>query len=248
MKRIGLTLILSLSLIQILQAQWTQIGSDILGDVNGDKLGFRNALAMDSTGNTIAVGAAYNNNLFPYSGYARVMDWDGNNWVQRGNDIIGTDTIYEATGYAVDLSSDGMTLAVSSPWGWNSLDYKCGNVRVFDWDGNVWNQRGAYIEGEGDPNPLYWGDVFGWSLQLNSSGDYIIIGAPANSRLPGTQSFQGHARVYHWDGTTWNQVGQDIDGPMSFARDRPQSSFGRVHPSFSHKGFSSSNKTLGDQS
>ena len=132
MKRIGLTLVLSLALTQIMQAQWTQIGSDILGDVTGDRLGFRNALAMDSTGNTIAVGAAYNNNLFLYSGYARVMDWDGNNWVQRGNDIIGTDSIYEATGYAVDLSPDGMTLAVSSPWGWNSLDYKCGNVRVFD--------------------------------------------------------------------------------------------------------------------
>ena len=216
MKKIFLTLIFSLALIQILQAQWTQIGPDILGDVNDDRLGFRNALAMDSTGNTIAVGAAYNDNLFPNSGYARVMDWDGSNWVQRGNDIIGTDTIYEATGYAVDLSSDGMTLAVSSPWGWNSLDYKCGNVRVFDWDGISWIQRGSDIEGEGDPNPLYWGDVFGWSLQLNSSGDYIIVGAPSNSRLPGTQSFQGHARVYHWDGTTWNQVGQDIDGPMSF--------------------------------
>ena len=216
MKKIFLTLILSLVLIQMLQAQWTQIGSDILGDVNGDRLGFRNALAIDSTGNTIAVGAAYNNNLFPYSGYARVMDWDGNNWVQRGNDIIGTDTIYEATGYAVDLSSAGMTLAVSSPWGWNSLAYKCGNVRVFDWDGNAWNQRGAFIEGEGEPNPLYWGDVFGWSLQLNSSGDYIIIGAPSNSRLPFTQSFQGHARVYHWDGAVWNQIGQDIDGPMTF--------------------------------
>ena len=81
MKKIFLTLIFSLALIQILQAQWTQIGSDILGDVNGDRLGFQNALAMDSTGNTIAVGAAYNDNLFPNSGYARVMDWDGNNWV-----------------------------------------------------------------------------------------------------------------------------------------------------------------------
>ena len=126
----------------------------LLPEAGGDRLGFQNALAMDSTGNTIAVGAAYNNNLFPYSGYARVMDWDGNNWVQRGNDIIGTDTIYEATGYAVDLSSDGMTLAVSSPWGWNSLAYKCGNVRVFDWDGISWIQRGSDIEGEGDPNPL----------------------------------------------------------------------------------------------
>ncbi|MFT4777637.1 MAG: hypothetical protein ACJAU0_001043 [Flavobacteriales bacterium] len=198
------------------QAQWSQVGLDILGDGPfGDQLGRNNSIAIDSTGNTIAVGAAYNSNLFPYSGYARVLDWDGLSWIQRGADFIGTDVTYEATGYAVDLSSDGMTVAVSSPWGYNSLGYKCGNVRVFDWSGAAWIQRGFDIGGEGNAVPSLAGDVFGWSLQLSSSGDHLVVGAPSNTAEVGVQQLQGHARVFHWSGTSWGQLGQDIDGPFT---------------------------------
>ena len=198
------------------QAQWTQLGSDMIGDGPfSDRLGFRNSLAIDSSGNSIAVGAAYNSNIFPYSGYSRVLDWDGISWTQRGSDIIGTDTTYETTGYAVDLSSDGMTFAVSSPWGYNSLGYKCGNVRVFYWSGVSWIQRGFDIEGEGNSFPAFSGDVFGWDLQLSSNGDHLIVGAPSNTKEVGVQQLQGHARVFHWSGTSWDQVGQDIDGPMT---------------------------------
>ena len=216
MKRIFVLSLFTCLLCSNLHAQWTQMGSEIIGDGPfGDQLGFRHALAIDSSGNTIAVGGHANSNVFQYSGYARVMDWDGAAWVQRGIDIIGTDSTYSNTGYSVDLSSDGMTFAVSSPWGYNSLLYKSGNVRVYDWSNFAWVQRGLDIEGEGNINPIFAGDNFGWALELNNSGDYIIIGGPANTEGLGISTFGGHARVYHWNGDSWIQIGQDIDGPIN---------------------------------
>ncbi len=216
MKRIFALNFIACLLCSNLHAQWTQLGSEIIGDGPfGDQLGFRHALAIDSSGNTIAVGGHANSNVFQSSGYARVLDWDGTGWVQRGSDIIGTDSTYSNTGYAVDLSSDGMTFAVSSPWGYNSLLYKSGNVRVYDWSNSAWVQRGLDIEGEGNINPMFSTDNFGWSLELNNSGDYIIIGGPANTEGLGISTFGGHARVYHWDGNSWDQIGQDIDGPIT---------------------------------
>ena len=53
---------------------------------------------------------------------------------------------------------------------------------------------------------------------MSNSGDtfdYIIIGGPANTKEVGVQQLQGHARVYHWDGNSWTQIGQDIDGPIT---------------------------------
>ncbi len=193
--------------------QWTQLGANINGSQENDMLGNTNSIAIDSIGNTMAVGSAFNSNVFPFSGYARVLDWDGVSWVQRGNDFVGTDSIYEGTGSAVDLSANGLTVAVSSPWGYNSLGYKCGNLRVFDWSGGSWIQRGAVIEGEGNISPILSSDVFGFALELSSDGNYIAVGAKGNFN---EVSFEvGHVRIYHWDGMTWQQIGQDIDGPNS---------------------------------
>ena len=56
--------------------QWTQLGANINGSQASDKLGNTNSIAIDSIGNTMAVGSAFNSNVFPYSGYAQVLDWD----------------------------------------------------------------------------------------------------------------------------------------------------------------------------
>jgi len=197
-------------------SQWSQLGVSINGTDPNDNLGATHAIAIDASGMSIAVGSAKNSDVFTYSGYAKVFDWNGASWMQRGSDFLGTDSTYEGTGSAVDLSANGLTLAVSSPWGYNSLGYKCGVVRVFDWAGGTWVQRGENIEGEGNPNPLFSGDVFGTALELSSDGNFIVVGARANTQEIGVNQFSGHVRVYNWNGSNWVQVGQDIDGPLSF--------------------------------
>jgi len=66
-----------------------------------------------------------------------------------------------------------------------------------------WTQIGDDIDGEAA------GDYSGRSVALSSTGNRVAIGAPRNS---GNGSWAGHVRVFDWNGTTWIQVGNDIDG------------------------------------
>lgn len=199
---------------QLSLGQWSTLGMPIDGISEGDKLGSLNSVAIDSAGNTIVVGSSRNSDFGSFYGYAKVFDWNGSQWIQRGSTFFGSELL-EGTGSAVDISNDGNTVAISSPWGYNSLNYKCGVVNVYDWDGNTWNLRGNTIEGEGSPSPLFQNDVFGLALALSPNGNYIAIGAPQNTQEVGVLQLQGHVRVYHWDGQSWTQLGEDIDGEIS---------------------------------
>jgi hypothetical protein len=194
--------------------QWNQVGLQTNGISANDRLGDFNAIAIDAIGNTMAVGSSRNSDVGSFFGYAKVLDWDGSTWVQRGATFLGS-AVFEGTGSAVDLSADGNTVVVSSPWGTNSLGYKSGLVNVYDWNGTAWVQRGATIEGEGNSNPILDGDIFGRAVAISPDGNYLAVGAPSNTQQGGVLQIQGHARVYNWDGTNWVQMGLDIDGVVS---------------------------------
>ena len=66
-----------------------------------------------------------------------------------------------------------------------------------------WSQMGSDIDAEGA------GDYMGWSLSMNAAGDRVAIGAYLND---GNGTDAGHVRIYSWDGTSWSQLGSDIDG------------------------------------
>lgn len=195
-------------------AQWNQLGGTINGIASNDRLGDFNAIAVDATGNTMVVGSSRNNGSGSFLGYAKVLDWNGSQWVQRGATFLGSAGL-EGTGSAVDLSADGNTVVVSSPWGTNSLGYRSGLVNVYDWDGTTWVQRGATIEGEGNPSPILDGDIFGRAVAISPDGNYLAVGAPSNTQAGGVLQIQGHARVYNWNGQNWVQMGLDIDGDVS---------------------------------
>jgi len=78
-----------------------------------------------------------------------------------------------------------------------------GHVRIYDFNGTAWVQRGDDIDGEAES------DESGYSVSLSSDGDIVAIGAVFND---GTASNAGHVRVYAWNGTAWVQRGADIDG------------------------------------
>ena len=45
-------------------------------------------------------------------------------------------------------------------------------------------------------------------MSLSADGNTVAIGAPENDGINGTTS--GHVRVYNWNGSSWNQLGQTI--------------------------------------
>ena len=64
-------------------------------------------------------------------------------------------------------------------------------------------QLGTDIDGEAA------GDESGRSVSLSSDGSRVAIGAPYND---GTGIDRGHVRIYEYSGSSWTQLGIDING------------------------------------
>lgn len=53
------------------------------------------------------------------------------------------------------------------------------------------------------------GDTSGRSVSISSDGLRIAIGANQNDD---NGNASGHVRIYEWNGSSWDQLGDDIDG------------------------------------
>jgi hypothetical protein len=177
-------------------AAWVQRGLDIHGETAGD---LSRAEAMSSNGNSLAIGGTGNDGNGEDAGHVRVFDWDGVAWTQRGLDIDG-ETAGDWSGL-VSMTADGKTLAIGST-GNDGNGEDAGHVRVFDWDGVAWTQRGLDIDGEAA------GDRSG-NVSISSQGNTVAIRSVLND---GNGENFGHVRVFDWDGSYWTQRGLDIDG------------------------------------
>ena len=71
--------------------------------------------------------------------------------------------------------------------------------------GSRWLQLGQDIDGEAAS------DNSGFSISMPNDTT-LAIGGPTND---GNGASSGHVRVYNWNGSTWMQKGQDIDGESS---------------------------------
>ena len=78
---------------------------------------------MSSDGDTVIIGDTDNDGGAFNSGHARIFDWDGTIWVQRGADIDG-EAFADQTGH-----SDGNTVIIAAV----NNDAATGNVRIYDW-------------------------------------------------------------------------------------------------------------------
>lgn len=177
-------------------SSWSKTNSDLLAQQNLELFGW--SVAISSDGLTVAAGAPLNDNAAgSNAGITRVHHWDGVQWISKGS-IPG---IYPAAqeGYAVGLSADGNTLATGAPFA-DVGAFSNGLVRIFDWNGTSWIQRGQSLTGMLD------GDKEGSALYLNPEGNVIIIGAP--------RSGTGYVRVLEWDGNQWVKKGEPIPGAM----------------------------------
>jgi hypothetical protein len=184
---------------------WNPLGQDIDGEAVGDRSGF--TVSMSEDGNRVAIGAIYNDGNGSNAGHVRIYSWDGSSWVQLGNDIDG-EAASDYSGYSVSLSSDGQTVAIGGE-GNDGNGTDAGHVRIYSWDGSSWIQLGNDIDGEAAS------DHSGSSVSINGDGTIVAIGAPAND---GNGADAGHVRIYNYDGSSWTQIGQDIDGEAASDR------------------------------
>lgn len=172
---------------------WVQKGLGIMGKDREDYLG--TSLNMPDA-NTIAVGS--NGDKYTKKGYVSVFKWNGATWIQKGNDIIGKANQDES---GIVTMPDSNTVAVGAP-GNDGNGLNSGSVRIYYWSGIEWVQKGQDINGEDNQ------DNSGGAICMPDANT-IAIGAIFNSEK---YDDAGHVRIYSWNGSSWIQKGQDIDG------------------------------------
>ncbi|NVJ48428.1 MAG: hypothetical protein HWE07_14935, partial [Cytophagia bacterium] len=178
---------------------WQQLGSDINGEAQEDEFGTE--VSLSANGKILAVGADKNDNNGLNTGYVRIFEYNGSDWQQLGNNIEG-ENVNDNFGISLDLAANGNIIAVGANGNDDAGD-NYGQVKVFEYDGTSWQQLGESINGEAA------GDESGKSVSLSWDGKTLAIGAPLND---GNGVSAGHARVFRYNGTTWQQLGGDLNG------------------------------------
>eukprot|EP01083_Nonionella_stella_P218581 783725_1 len=185
--------------------KWTQRGSDINGEAEGDASGF--SVALSNNGDVVAIGAPGNNAEAGYAGHVRIYEWLHNEleWAQRGKDIDGD--FGDALGTSVSLSYDGNIVAIAG----------LGHMRVYKYVNDGWEPRGddiplniprRLIKTQGDsqglqdlePQELLALTIQSSSSSLSSDGDIVAFAS------------NGHVYVFAYDEGNhgWARRGYDI--------------------------------------
>jgi len=178
---------------------WIKQGNDIYGENKNDRSGFSVSTSMD--GMTVAIGAWGSDSQGKNSGHVRVFTFDGRTWNQKGLDIDGKSG-GDRSGFSVNINDGGSIVAVGATHN-DDNGQNSGQVRVFEYTGSKWIQLGEDINGE------TIADRAGWSVSLSPGGFKIAIGAIHNDD---NGSNSGNVRVFRFNGTTWVQWGDAING------------------------------------
>ena len=197
---------------ELINKVWKQIGEDIDGEATNDNSGY--SVSLSSDGNTVAIGAPFNDGKGNNSGHVRIYQYNSSNkkWTQIGEDIDGKASDFWS-GNSVSLSTNctcGFTrVAIGAPFNYFN-NSNSGYVRVYQYNPNYnkWIKIGQDINGKSN------NDRNGYSVSLSNNGEIVAIGSPNNDN--GIDS--GYVRIYHSDNNIWNQIGKDIKG--EYADDR----------------------------
>jgi hypothetical protein len=170
---------------------WVQKGSDINGSDPGEYLGW--SVSMPDA-NTLAVSAPEYSSSY---GRVFVYEWNGTDWVQKGPTIIGSGNDTDI-GYSIWMPHKN-TLAIGIPD--NGPSFEEGMVRVYNWDGTAWNQKGADLIGTA-PQEI------GYSVCMPDTNTIALGGIGDTTNGPAT----GVVKIYSWIGNSWVQKGDSIVG------------------------------------
>ena len=178
---------------------WNQLGQDICGSSLDDNFGYM--VSINNQGNIVAISSPNSDINGSNAGLVQIYEISNNTWNQLGQDICGS-SIDDNFGYSISINGYGNVVGIGAPYNSNSAN-NSGLVRIYENINNTWTQMGSDLTGSAED------DNFGFAVSINGDGTRIAIGAPKND---GNGSNSGHVRVYDYNGSSWNLVGQEIKG------------------------------------
>ena len=180
--------------------------------ISDGETGSGRVVDLDDAGDSVAVGEKHSDLAGINDGTVRVYDFDGAAWTIRGNPVNGVAGTPEQDifGGAVSIAGDGDSF-VASGFGSSSCSGSGGakgSMKVFEWSGGSWSQKGATIEGESCSVQLATG---GYQVEISDDGEVIAT------------TTESDTRIYGWDSGTsaWAQLGSSIGhtGAISLSDD-----------------------------
>lgn len=181
---------------ELINGQWTQMGSDLIGEAVGDRFG--EAISLSTNGFYLAVSASRNNDNGIKAGHVRVFNYTGGDWVQMGTDIDGL-AAGDGTGSTIAISKGGLSVAIGSP-------YKTGggDVRILAINNGTgdWVQYIPSIVGSATNY------AFGKRVDWSADGKRLMISSSSSGST-------GQVQVYRISGITATQLGTTLTGDAS---------------------------------
>ncbi len=186
---------------------WIQMGSSLFGDMSsqsGEKFGW--AIDLSDSGLRLVVGSPfYNDGVSEFAGATKVFDYNGTDWIQIGSTIEGENN-QDLSGWSVAINSDGSRIIIGSVLnGANGVG--SGQARIYEYNGTEWTLLGNDIEGESE----YLAG--GAGVEINSTGDMVAVGF-GEYNDPSNPPGKGIVRIYELNGSTWQQIGNDLLGDV----------------------------------
>ena len=152
--------------------EWVQKGNDILSSKDKNTIDFSASLGLSANGKRLVLSETETYLFYFY--YTRVYEWNGSDWVQKGEDI---DTKEKKSGYSVSIAGDGNTIATGGE------DF----AFVYAWNGQKWELIPEAI-------PSNSSDLFSATISLSADGSIIAIGSYDDQKNKRTAG--GIVRVY----------------------------------------------------
>ena len=134
-------------------------------------------------------------------------------WTLLGQELAGSEPIFQKLGQAVSINSDGNRIVVLER-------YKAKAYHLVD---DQWVKLGGdigtldFIASPGQDYSALASQVAATStnISMSESGDFVAIGEPNYRPLGGSNPRNGRVRIYRLDGFNWVQLGPDIVGASS---------------------------------
>ena len=185
---------------------WNKIGT--FNGIGDDAMCGR-SVSLSSSGTILAISSPFDNQNPTSFGRVDIYEFSNNVWTPKGPSIYGTFPSFENIyGDNIELSSDGLTLAISERKDSENTFY--GRVLVYKYSisDNSWNKIGSPIKGLIE-RPYETATNFGsLHIALSSDGTTMAIGGTPTPDNIDT----GLVRLYKFINFDWVKIGPDLLG------------------------------------
>jgi hypothetical protein len=176
---------------------WSQQSKLVASDAAGsDQFGY--SVAISGDGNTVIVGAPYEDTSRTNNGAAYVFTRSGSTWSQEDKLLASDRQNDDIFGWSVAISDDGNTSIIGAYFEDTNPYTENGAAYVFTRSGSSWSQQAKLLASDRESS-----DYFGYSVSISDDGNTASISAYREDTSPNTDN--GAAYIFTRSGSTWSQ-------------------------------------------